>query len=513
MSDSTRRSGERKLASSLVPLAAAFLTSLATILHAGVEHRDWCVTSSANFDLISDLARDEALALLGSLDRFRSASSSLLPGGSDADTAPLKLLVFSRAQDFDRTFASRSMAGFARSSLDQSLLVSGPDRERRHLHRNVFHEYTHYLIRSRATLPIWYEEGLASYLATLSVGGDGTAVVGRVPYGYLRRALVDPSISVVDVVAGRFQLGTGDHQMSNTYGVAWALVRFLHHAKAPDGTHYASKLGDMLAAINEGATSIDAMQSTLGIDVSELKKRLRRYFEDHRLPVYRFRTETADRLAFHRRCLSLLEARFELAEAAAFIHPEFAHELYTEIIDGEPGHSGALVGLSRLVDDRRAVELAERALRVSPNDANAKIRLAELRVRACQEAGVGDGERRSVSDDQTPVTSSCAEDIAEAISLYGDALKSPGHAGAASYGMGVVSLAVGRPDDAVAYLQAAYARAPWSPQINFYLGEAYRLAGDTGRARLHLRKTAYWHPQQDWRDRAARVLASLTPGE
>ena len=504
-----------KLRRPLARLGAVFLASCTTILHAGVEHRDWCVTSSAHFDLISDLRRDEALALLGSLDRFRSASSSLLPGRSDADTPPLKLLVFSRARDFDRTFDSKSMAGFARPSLDQSLLASGPDRERRHLHRNVFHEYTHYLIRSRAALnlPIWYEEGLASYLATLSVDGDGMAVVGRVPYGYLRRALIDPSISVVDVVAGRFQLGTGDHQLSNTYGVAWALVRFLHHAKAPDGSRYASKLGDMLAAIDEGATSIEAMQSTLGIDVTELKKRLHRYFEDDQLPVYRFRTEGADRLAFRRRCLSLLEARFELAEAAAFVHPKLAYEFYTEIIDGDPGHSGALVGLSRLVDDSRAVELAERAHRASPGDANAKIRLAELRVRACQGGGDGGNERSNVSDDQTTRTSSCAEDIADAISLYGDALRSPGHTGAASYGLGVVSLAVGKPDDAVAYLQAAYSRAPWSPQVNFYLGEAYRLAGDPARARPHLRKTAYWHPQQNWRDRVSRVLASLATGE
>ena len=515
MSNGARRSGEKKLSRSLVPLGALFLASFATTLYADVEHRDWCVTSSKHFDLISDLPRDGALALLGSLDRFRSASSSLLPGGSDAETPPLKLLVFSRARDFDRTFDSKSMAGFARPSLDQSLLASGPDRDRRHLHRNVFHEYTHYLIRSRAALnlPIWYEEGLASYLATLSVDGDGMAVVGRIPFGYLRRALVDPGISVVDVVAGRFQLGTGDHQMSNTYGVAWALVRFLHHAEAPDGTRYASKLGDMLAAIDEGATSIEAMRSTMGIDVTELRKRLQRYFEDDQLPVYRFRTESADRLAFHRRCLNLLEARFELAEAATFVHPEFAYELYTEIIDKEPGHSGALVGLSRLVDDSRAVELTERALGASPDDASAKIRLAELRVRACQGGGVGDNDPRDVSDDQPIGTSTCAEQIADAISLYGDALRSPGHTGAASYGLGVVSLAVGRPEDAVAYLQAAYSRAPWSPQVNFYLGEAYRLAGDPGRARLHLRKTAYWHPQQDWRDRASRVLASLAPRE
>ena len=506
MTAGIHRPGEVKLFRLLARLGTVLVACFAQVAQAGIEDRDWCVTSSAHFDLVSDLPQGEALALLGSLDRFRSATSSLLPGSPDEATPPLKLLVFSRARDFDRAFNSTTMAGFARSSLDQSLLASGPDRDRRHLHRNVFHEYTHYLIRSRAALnlPIWYEEGLASYLATLSVDSDGMAVVGRVPFGYLRRALVDPGISVADVIAERFQLGAGDHQMSNIYGVAWALVRFLHHADAPDGTRYASKLGAMLARIDEGATSIDAMRSTLGLDVNELKRQLRKYFENDRLPVYRFRTEGAERLAFHRRCLDAVEARFELAEAAAFRNPELASAFYTEIIDLEAGHSGALVGLSRLADDSRSVELAERAHRADPNSAKAKIRLAELHIRAC---------RDGMSHDATSDASSCGRKVADAIALYGDALRSPAHTGAASYGLGVVSLAVGRPDDAVTYLREAYARAPWSPQINFYLGDAYRLTGDLERARRHFKKTAYWHPEQSWRARARQALSSLGPHE
>ena len=495
---------------------------------ADIEDRDWCVASATHFDLVSDLPRDEALSLLGSLDRFRAAAASLLPGGSDAPAAPIKLLVFARASDFDRTFNSTTMAGFARPSLDQSLLVSRPDRGRRHLVRNVYHEYTHYLIRSRAflNLPIWYEEGLASYLSTLDVKPDGVTVVGRVPYDYLRRALVDPGISVADVVGQRFRLGVGNHQVSNTYGVAWALVRFLHHAKAPDGSRYASRLGAMLNAIDRGASSVDAMRSTLGLSPDGLKRRLRKYYESDQLPVYRFSTKLADKIAFSYRCLEPTEARYALATAAAFHHPKFAFSLFSEIVESEPGHTGALVGLSRLVDGERAVELAERAHRLDPGDGRAKIRLAEIRLAGCRgenpSTGLANGDPAgdAPSDGQPASTRGrdegaypCSRRIRDAIALYRDALGMPGQTGAAAYGLGVVSLVVQRSDDALAYLRLAHERAPWSPQISFFLGEAHRRTGDLARARQYFTKSAHWHPEPEWRERADRALALIAQGE
>ena len=354
----------------LLPIVAVLVFFVPTGTQAGIEDRDWCLTSTAHFDLVSDLPQDEALALLGSLDRFRSAASSLLPGSIATDLPPLKLLVFARSRDFGTTFNSTVLAGFARSSLSQSLLASGPDREGHHLHRNVFHEYTHYLLRSRAALnlPIWYEEGLASYLSTLSVDGTGLVVVGRVPYRYVRGAILAPGVSIMDVVGERFVLEVDHHEVSNVYGVAWALVRFLHHAEAPDGSRYADKLGAMLSAIDEGMSSIQAMRSIMGIDPAGLLLRLRKYYESDELPVYRFRTETVERLAFARRCLDGIEARYALAEAAAFRNWKFALDLYTQIIDSDPGHVGALVGLSKLVDAGQALEFAERAHESDPDD-------------------------------------------------------------------------------------------------------------------------------------------------
>ena len=476
------------------PLAACAILTASTAVCANVDDRDWCITYTDHFELVSDLPRERALELVVQLDRFRSAASALLPSGSREAAPPIKLVAFERARDFATVFNSTHVAGFTRPSLDQSLLASGPDLSGQHLSRNVFHEYVHYLVRSRATLnlPIWYEEGFASYLSTLSIDRAGVVTVGRIPFAYLRGVLLLPGLSIPDVIGERFRLDPRRHDLSDVYGLAWAIVRFLHHAQDDNGERYASRLGDMLAAIDAGASSEQAMESSLGLDTVGLKRRLRSYYDNDQLPVFQFRTQTRDRLAFRRDCLDLIDARKHLAEVAALHHPRFAMELYHSILAKRPDHVDALVGLSRLVPESRALELARRAYRVEPTNPAAIVRMAEMEVLACQ----------SNSAD-------CGDALANAVSLYTEALASDRHRVAAAYGLGILSLYVDRPLDALEYLRAAYGRAPWSPQVHYYLGAAYGRSGESKRAIPHLRKTAFWHPDESWRQRARRMLASL----
>ena len=475
-------------------LAVIAVLTTSTDVCASVDDRDWCITYTDHFEVVSDLPREKALELVVQLDLFRSAASALLPGGSREVAPPIKLVAFKRARDFATVFNSTHVAGFTRPSLDQSLLASGPDLSGAHLTRNIFHEYVHYLVRSRATLnlPIWYEEGFASYLSTLSIDPAGIVTVGRMPYAYLRGVLLLPGLTVPDVIGERFQLDPRRHDLSDVYGLAWAIVRFLHHAEDDNGERYASRLGDMLAAIDNGISSEEAMESSLGLDPEGLKRRLKNYYDNDQLPVFQFRTETRERLPFRRDCLDPLDARQHLAEVAALHHPRFAVELYDSILAKKPDHVDALVGLSRIVSASRASELAHKAYRVDSTHPGAIVRMAEVEVRGCQSN-----------------SATCGDALANAISLYTEALASDRHRVAAAYGLGILSLYVERPLDALEYLRAAYDRAPWSPQIHYYLGEAYARSGERKRAVPHLRKTAFWHPDESWRQRARQMLARL----
>ena len=492
----------------LVPRAAAAALAIgATVValqpaHAAIEDHEWCRTETEHFDLVTDLDLRRTAELFYSLDRFRVAASALLPGLPPDHPAPLKILVFKNARDFGLTFRFPNIAGFMRPSLNQSLLAFGPDRDGRYLHAIAYHEYTHYLLRSRATLnlPVWYEEGLASYLATLDMDPDNVVTVGRGPAALVRFVVKQPELPLAEVVAERFRLDWRRHDLSNVYTIAWGIVRFLHHARRPNGTPYAAGLGSMLDAIDQGASSSDAMRDELGIEPTELRELMRRYYDgrpENTLSVFKFKIDAYEAPPFRRNCLNAVEARQVLADAVGFHRTGLAGRLYDQILARKPDHVGALLGRSRVDEDLETrYRAARRAYAKAPQDPDVNLRMAQLLVAPCQDG-----------------TDDCERDWALAKEFYRVALGPEQDRADAAFGLGMVYLREGEPDDALEYLSIAYARAPWSPRVNYYLGEAFGMLGDVKRAQRHLRKTMYWDPDRDWRGRAARGLARLEGGE
>ena len=483
------------------PGRSVLAASLALVIapaYGAIEDHQWCRTETEHFDLVTDLDLRSTAELFYSLDRFRASASALLPGLPPEHPAPLKILVFKSARDFALVYRSPNIAGFMRPSLNQSLLAFGPDRNGRYLHAIAFHEYTHYLLRSRATvnLPVWYEEGLASYLSTLDMDPAGVVTVGRGPSPLLAFVVKQPELALEDVIAERFRLDWQRHDLSNVYTLAWGIVRFLHHARRPDGTMYAAQLGDMLDAIDQGATSADAMAKHLGFEASELQDLMRRYYdgsEESMLGVYKFAVDGYEMPAFDRTCLDADEAREVLAEAVGFRRADLAGQLIDDILARKPRHVGALLGRSRVhpdVEVRR--QAARRAYAEAPQDPAVNLRMAQISVAPCGEEVTG-----------------CERDWEAAKAFYQVALGPERDRADAAFGLGMVYLREGRPEEALEYLAMAYTRAPWSPRVNYYLGEAFAMLGVVDLARRHLRKTQYWDPEEEWRERAARALARL----
>lgn len=483
--------------------AAVLAAGLALASQAGVEDRRWCRFDAEHFELVTDLSQAKATALLLSLDRFRSAAYALLPGRPLDPPATPRLLVFKRAQDFSSFFELPAhIVGFAQPSLAQSLLAFGPDRSGRHLDAFAYHEYTHFLLRSRTmlNLPIWYEEGLATYLANLHIDAVGQVTLGRGPHALLRFLLGQPHTPVEDVLDERLRMDWQRHDLSSVYALAWALVRFLHHAKRPDGSRYAEDMGAMLEAIDGGATTAEAMRRHLGIEREDLRPRMRDYFDaqDVLAPsVFRFMVDDYEPPTVERRCLDAIDKRLALADALAQHQPAKTAALYDAILKGRPRHVGGLLGRSRTSEDiGQALVYAERAQDAAPDDPDVHVRLAQIGLEQCRSG-----------------SAPCVESLGEAAGHYERALAIEAHRADAAYGLGVLYLLAGHPEDALEPLSTAYFRAPWSPRINFHLGQAYRLAGEVDRARQHLEKTVFWHPDAAWRARAREALDQLVAGE
>ena len=482
---------------------AALAATLPGSVAADAVDRPWCRTTSDHFELVTDLRESGSAALLVALDRFRTAAYALLPGEPATPPPVPRLLVFKSARDFAAAFDFPNIGGFMQPSLDRSLLAFGPDRRGRHLSAFAFHEYTHFLLRSRAMrgLPIWYEEGLATYLANMTIDSDGTVTLGRGPHALLAHLLRGDDAPMTRLLSERYRLDWQRADLANVYALAWGLVRFLHHAPRPDGGRYAERLGAMLAAIDAGMPSAQALASEVGLAPALLPMLLRAYYEGAEArTVFRFRLQDYRPPAIKRDCLGRRERALLVADALAPHRPERARRLYETVLRESPDDVAALLGRSRVAEDpAQAMRDAVAAHATAPADAAANVQLARRHLAAAAQC------EATSQDPERP----CGTHQAAALARYRQALAAdPGRADAA-YGLGILELLRKRPRSAARHLAAAYRRAPWSPRISYYLGEALRQQGDAQGAAPFLRKTAAWHPDQGWRDRANRSLDAM----
>ncbi len=458
--------------------------------------RPWCEVRTTHFELLSDLPRNQMRELATSLMRFREAAQALVPRHQSPAPPPLKIIAFRRARDFQRVFAVRQIAGFMQSGLERHTLAFGPDGQGFDTTRNAFHEYTHYLLRSRQGInfPIWYEEGFASLLSTLRITDKGVTV-GHVPKGLLQRIGM-PRMTIRELVGEHFELDWARHDLTRLYANAWLLVHMLHLGHLGGLPAYHEGIPEMLGHIDAGMSTSQAMEEALGAGPDQLQRQMRQYARKRKLPTRRLPVTPVAPATLDERCPDETEVRQTLAMAAVSRNPEYALGLFERILDADPDDLDALVGLSLAVEDpARARDAIERVLAVEPRHADANVRMAELKLAGCR--GVTTADCRDVWD--------------ASARHYRLALRSRPDGVGAAYGLGVIYLHTNQPGDAVNYLRVAYRRAPWAPRLNFYLGEAYRLTGDKARARAHLTKAMYWESDERRRERASMALALLGP--
>jgi hypothetical protein len=106
----------------------------------------------------------------------------------------------------------------------------------------------------------------------------------------------------------------------------------------------------------------------------------------------------------------------------------------------------------------------------------------------------------------------CHEKWKTAGTRYRAALRADPQRYDAVLGLGLSYLYTGRSGDAVNYLRVAYTRAPWAAVTNFYLGEAYRLIGDS-RAPGYLENARNWANEEVWRRLAEASLELLAESD
>ena len=199
-------------------------------------------------------------------------------------------------------------------------------------------------------------------------------------------------------------------------------------------------------------------------------------------------------------CLDNFRRDHELADAIAIQNPDMARKLLVPHLPDQAGNGELLVSLARIeqADDNQADArtLAAQARSLAPDSTGVMILVANLKVRDCL----------------FELNEDCRTRWREATPLFRSALKQDSRRFDAVLGLGLSYLYTGRPGEAVNYLRVAYTRAPWAAVTNFYLGESYRLIGDT-RSIGYLNNARNWANLKIWRALAEESLRLLAESE
>lgn len=452
---------------------------------------DWCRFEFGSWEIITDIPSAQIPPLVATMQQAASVFSRLHASDVDLRGRPLQIWAFERRRDFRRALGEAHFSGFAQPSLNRIRLLFGPSQGQpgvASLQQNARHEFTHFLQRSTLArqLPAWLEEGQAGVIGSMQ--WDADAAVVKLPS--------QPGLEG-EVSRRELQRFTNARDFQQ-----WPLERLQQFYRFGQLLVQAQLQHQMLTARQQpGVSAADASALPMlpaGFWANDAVALLRRHRGSLRRGVRALSfqvpaTVNANLQITGQDCGPGTNLRLALAQAIASMAPDRAQQLLEAIPPlARPQPQWFIVRSqveAALGQEQNSLLYAERAVAQAPDAGAAQIRLADALLSQCW----------------VNLAADCATRWRRAERLYRQGLKQLPDRVDAIYGLGLARLHSGQAGDGLNYLRVAQQRAPWSAQVNFYLGESYRLLGNP-LAERHLRNAVAWAAHPFWRKRAQAAL-------
>ena len=244
-------------------------------------HQPWFEARTAHFHLYSCGPTQEVARLAARLEQFHDAYA-LLAGAQAVASPPIVVMAFpdlGSMRPFLPLYQGKpaSFTAFYHSSSDQNLIVlflsgAGPGAL-----KNVFHEYTHLLLRhNQRYWPIWLSEGMAEIYATFEVFNGSHARIGKPIENHLRLLEHTPLVPLKELfaVTGNSP-GYNERQHQGLfYSESWLLTHYLMLGGNP--AHKAN-FRQLTPLLRLGQSPEQAFTNALHTTLPAMESELRRY--------------------------------------------------------------------------------------------------------------------------------------------------------------------------------------------------------------------------------------------
>src|SRR5262249_15529694 len=141
------------------------------------------------------------------------------------------------------------------------------------------HEYTHLVVQHEGhRYPPWLNEGFAELFSTLAIQGD-TVRLGDPIVGRLQALLRDKWVPLSTILSADHDSPyyNETNKAGNLYNEGWALVHMLMTT-----SEYRPKSGEVLAAVDKGTPSIEALEKVYGKPLAAIENDLELYIRGSR---------------------------------------------------------------------------------------------------------------------------------------------------------------------------------------------------------------------------------------
>jgi hypothetical protein len=253
-------------------LAVLMLCALALPLPAAAA--DWTLASSDHFEIYTTAGARTARETLAQFERIRAFFAEQLkltpPVGR-----PVRLILFSNERQFRPYRINDAVVAYYRPGPDRDYIVMRPLGQASHA--VVVHEYVHLVLyRSGGRYPVWLNEGLAEYFATLPASGD-TVPVGGAPGTRVRELAHGRFLSLERLFA--VTQGSPEYQSVDGGGQFYAQSWALTHMLLSDD-RYRDGVERFLTMVRRGTPSARAVTTAYGRSLAQVMGDLEAYVRE-----------------------------------------------------------------------------------------------------------------------------------------------------------------------------------------------------------------------------------------
>ena len=265
-------------------LAGLILTWTAVATAAGASPDRWVEARSTHFIVMTNASERSARHLASQFERMHAVFHALLPTEGDDADPPIVVLALKDRKDMQalepESYLGKSqidLSGFFLRGPEKNYILVRLDAQQEHAFANVYHEYTHYMLRKAdGWLPLWLNEGLAQFYENTDID-EKYAWLGQANAEALHCLRVNELLPIATLLAidSKSPYYHDEQKGSIFYAESWALTHYLIVIDRTTGSHH---VHDYAQALAQGEDAVTAAQHAFG-DLDKLQEALSMYVQ------------------------------------------------------------------------------------------------------------------------------------------------------------------------------------------------------------------------------------------